>query len=131
MRKLKLFLMLLPMLAFIGCSVDSPEAVADKFIKALYTADFDGAKELCTAESKQAVDFVAAFASEKVEEMKNAKITVEQENVELAEGADSAVVKLIVHGSIDFEENEVVESKSEKITLVKVDNKWLVDYKLK
>jgi hypothetical protein len=131
MKKLKVFFMLLPLLAFMGCSADGPEVVAEDFIKAVYTADFDGAKKLCTEESRQAVDFVAAFASEKVDEMKKAKVTIEQESVEIAEDGNSAVVKLIVHGSIDMQDNEVVDSKTEKIDLVKVDKKWLVNYKLK
>jgi len=105
--------------------------VAEKFIKAVYTADFEGAKQYCTDETKQTIDFIAAFAAEKKDEMKKADVTIEQKSVVVAEDENSAEVTLIVHGSLDLDKGEVVDAKEEKLQVVKVDGKWLVDYKLK
>ena len=131
MRKFKVFLALLPLLVFVGCSAPSPEVVAEEFVKALYTADFEKAKTYCTEDSKQAVDFAAAFAAEIKEEMQKSIITIEQESLEIAEDGNSAVVKLIIHGAVDLDKTESADSKSEKINLIKSNDKWLVSYKLK
>lgn len=132
MRKSKKLFMLLPFLVLAACSGgNSPEGVAEKFNKALYTADFDGAKALCTNDSKQAVDFVAAFASQNVDQMKKADIKYEVTNVIIAEDENSADVEGVVLGSIDLQKNEVKDSVDSKMHLVKVDGKWLVEYRLK
>lgn len=132
MRKLKIIFALLPLLAFVACSGGgTPEVVAEKFLKAIYTADFEGAKQYCTDETKQTIDFIAAFASEKKEEMKKADVKIEQKSVVVAEDGNSAEVELIIHGSMDLDKGEIVDTKEEKVQVVKVDDKWLVDYKLK
>lgn len=132
MRKLRIIFALLPLLAFAACSGGGgPEVVAEKFIKAVYTADFEGAKQYCTDETKQTIDFIAAFAAQKKDEMKKADVTIEQKSVVVAEDKNSAEVTLIVHGSLDLDKGEVVDAKEEKLQVVKVDGKWLVDYKLK
>lgn len=132
MRKCQKVFMLLPVILMAACSGgNNPENVAEKFNKALYTADFDGAKALCTEDSKQAVDFIAAFASQNVEQMKKADIGYEVKNVIISEDGGSADVEGVVLGSIDLQKNEVKDSVDSKIHLVKVDDKWLVEYKLK
>lgn len=132
MRKLKIIFALLPLLAIAACSGEGgPEVVAEKFLKAVYTADFEGAKQYCTDETKQTIDFIAAFASEKKDEMKKADVKIEQKSVVIAEDGNSAEVEVIVHGALDIDKGEVIEQKEEKLQLVKVDDKWLVDYKLK
>lgn len=132
MRKLKIIFALLPLLAIAACSGGGgPEVVAEKFLKAVYTADFEGAKQYCTDETKQTIDFIAAFASEKKDEMKKADVKIEQKSVVIAEDGNSAEVEVIVHGALDIDKGEVIEQKEEKLQLVKVDDKWLVDYKLK
>jgi hypothetical protein len=131
MRKLKAFFMLMPVLVLAACSGGGPEAVAEKFVKAVYTADFLTAKEYCTEDTKQTIDFIAAFAAEKKEEMQKADIKIELKTITIAEDGNSADVELTVLGSLDLQKGEVVEAKEEKIHLVKVDDKWLVEYKLK
>ena len=132
MRKYQKVFMLLPVIMMAACSGgNSPEGVAEKFNKSLYTADFEGAKALCTEDSKQAVDFIAAFASQNVEQMKKADIGYEVKNVIISEDGSSADVESVVLGSIDLQKNEVKDSVDSKIHLVKVDDKWLVEYKLK
>ena len=132
MKRLRMLFLCLPLLAFAACSgVNNPEKVAEKFNKALHTADFEGAKALCTDQSKQAVDFVAAFASQKVDEMKKANIQFEVTNVTLAEDGNSAVVEAVVLGSVDLEKGGVKDSVDTKTNLVKIQDKWLVEFKLK
>ena len=132
MRKLKNIFLLLPFLALTACSGGGePEMVAEKFMKAVYTADFEAAKTLCTDETKQTIDFIAAFAAEKKDEMKKADVKIEQKSVVIAEDGNSAEVELIVRGSLDLDKGETIDEKEEKVKLVKVDDKWLVDYKLK
>lgn len=131
MRKLNLLFLLIPLMILTACSGNNPEAVAKKFNKAIYTADFQTAKSLCTDDSKQAVDFVAAFASQKADEMKKAQIKYEVSNVTIAEDGKSAIVKAIVLGTIDLENGEVKDSVDSKTHLVKVNDKWMVEFKLK
>jgi hypothetical protein len=58
------------------------------------------------------VDFVAAFASQKVDEMKKANIKFEVNNVTLAEDGNSAVVEAVVLGkSVDKKEVYIKISK--------------------
>ncbi len=132
MRRSRMLFLFLPLMVFAACSGgNEPEMVAEKFNKALYTADFDGAKALCTDQSKQAVDFVAAFASQKVDEMKKADVKYEVTNVKLAEDGNSATVEAVVLGSIDLEKGGVKDSVDSKTQLVKIQDKWLVEFKLK
>lgn len=132
MRKFKLVIVALPFFILSACTGgNNPEDVAEKFTKAIYTADFDGAKELCTNDTKQTIDFVAAFASEKREEMQKAEISIDQKKVDIAPDGNSADVDMVVHGSIDLEKGEVEDAKDEKVHLIKVDDKWQVEYKLK
>jgi hypothetical protein len=77
------------------------------------------------------VDFVAAFASQKVDEMKKANIKFKVTNVTLAEDENSAVVEAVVLGSIDLEKGGVKDSVDTKTNLVKIQDKWLVEFKLK
>lgn len=132
MRKLEMFMMLAMIAGFTACTnLNTPEAIAEKFNKALYKADFEGAKALCTTESRQAVDFVAAFASEKVDAMKKADIKYETTEVKVSEDGNSAVVKGKVMGALDLKSGEISDSTSTKIHLVKQQEKWLVEFKLK
>jgi hypothetical protein len=132
MNKLKLLFFVVPFVALAACSGgNKPEAVAEKFNKLIYTADFEGAKTLCTEESKKAIDFVAAFASEKKDEMKKADIKFVVKEVKIAEDGKSADVKGVVVGSIDLLNGEVKDSVNTKNHLIKSDNKWLVEFKAK
>lgn len=110
---------------------NTPESVAESFSKALYTADFEGAKVFCTEESKQAVDFIAAFATEKVAEMEKADIKFLAKEVKLSEDGNSATIEAVVTGAIDLKDGEVRDSTDTKLHMVKQDEKWLVDFKLK
>ena len=132
MKRLRMCFLFLPVLVLASCSGgNNPEKIAEKFNKAIYTADFESAKALCTDQSKQAVDFVAAFASQKVDEMKKANIQFEVTNVTLAEDGNSAVVEAVVLGSIDLEKGGVKDSVDTETNLVKIQDKWLVEFKLK
>ncbi len=132
MRKLKIIFALLPLLALAACSGgNGPEVTAEKFLKAVYTADFEGAKALCTEDTKQTIDLIAAFATEKVADMKKTSIKLEEKSVTLSEDGNSADVVFMTSGSLDLKNGEISEPKEDKVHLVKVDNKWLVENKLK
>ena len=132
MRKIKSFMVLAFVLVLASCSTNNkPEMVAGEFTKLLYTANFEDAKALCTEESKQAVDFVAAFATQKVAEMKKADIKFETTEVKVADDGKSADIKGIVKGAIDLKNGEVKDSTDTKLHMVKQNEKWLVDFKLK
>jgi len=132
MRKLRVMFLFVPVLIMVACSGgNTPEDVAEKFNKAVYSANFEGAKALCTEDSKQAVDFVAALVSENVEQMKKSDVKYEIQQVKISEDGKSADVEGIVLGSLDFETNQVKDSVGSKLHLIKVNDKWLVDYKLK
>lgn len=132
MKKIKLFSMMLLSILLASCSGgNDPGKVAEKFIVAIYTADFDGAKTLCTEDSKQTIDFIAAFASQKADEMKKSDVKFEVANVKIAEDGNSAEVTGVIKGSLDLESGSAIESKEEKVQLKKVDDKWLVENKLK
>jgi len=132
MRKSKTFLLFAVAILIAACSnSNTPESAAESFSKALYTADFEGAKTFCTEESKQAVDFIAAFATEKVTEMKKADIKFLAKEVNLSEDGNSATIKAVVTGAIDLKDGEVRDSTDTKLHMVKQDEKWLVDFRLK
>ncbi|MDD3320133.1 MAG: DUF4878 domain-containing protein [Paludibacter sp.] len=132
MRKLKAFMLFAIVLFIAACSSsNTPESVAESFSKALYTANFDGAKSYCTEDSKQAVDFVAAFATEKVADMKKADIKFLAKDVKLSEDGNSATIDAVIMGAIDLKDGEVQDSTNTKLHMVKQDEKWLVDFKLK
>lgn len=134
MKNIRNWILLLSVVLVSACSNNSnkgPEVVAKKFIEAIYTADFDKAKNLCTEDSKEVVNLLATLVSEKISVMKGSKVSYEITELNIAEDGLSATVKGNVLGSFDFNKDEIVESKEEKIKLVKVDEKWLVDYKLK
>ncbi len=132
MRKSKTFLLFAIAVLITACSgSNTPESVAESFSKALYTADFEGAKTYCTEESKQAVDFIAAFATEKVVEMKKADIKFLAKEVKLSEDGNSATIKAVVTGAIDLKDGEIRDSTDTKLHMVKQNEKWLVDFKLK
>ncbi len=131
MKKFKIIFTLLPLL-FGACSGgNGPEILAEKFLKAVYTADFENAKSLCTEDTKQTIDLIAAFTSGKIDEMKKSNIKIEKKDVTLSEDGNSADVIVVVSGSLDLQKGEVVNEKEEKVHLVKVDDKWLVENKLK
>ncbi len=131
MRKIQL-LFLLPLFLLAGCSGgNGPEGVAEDFTKALYTADFEGAKSMCTEDTKQAVDFVAAFVSNSVDKMKDTNIKFSVANVDMAEDGNSAVVEGYVNGAYDLNEDAVKDSVKTKVHLIKSGDKWLVEYKVK
>ena len=133
MRKLKFLFALLPLMLFTACSSagSGPEVVAEKFIKAVLSADFESAKALCTEETKPTIDLIVAFTAGKTDELKKSTIKIEKKDVTISEDGNSADVVLLVSGGYDLQKGKIMESEEEKVHLVKVDNKWLVENKLK
>lgn len=131
MRKFEFLFLFILFLILTACSGNNPESVAKKFNKAIYTADFQTAKSMCTDNTKQAVDFVAAFASQKTDEMKKADIRYKITETKIADDKKSADIKAIITGSVDLSTGDIRDTVISKTHLVKVDDKWLVEYKLK
>ena len=77
------------------------------------------------------VDFIAAMVQEKVPEMKKSDIKYKTKDVKLAEDGNSAEVEGIIMGSIDMNTGGVKDSVTTKLHMVKLQDKWLVQYKLK
>ena len=78
----------------------------------------------------QDIKFEKITASQ-LDEMKKANIQFEVTNVTLAEDGNSAVVEAVVLGSVDLEKGGVKDSVDTKTNLVKIQDKWLVEFKLK
>jgi hypothetical protein len=133
MKNLNLFFLAVVLFALGACSSNSnsPEAVAEKFNKAIYSADFNTAKTFCTDDSKLAVDLIASFTSEKAGEMKKANVKYETKSVTLSDDGNSADIEGIVFNAYDLQNDKIADSAETKVHLVKENDKWLVDYKLK
>lgn len=133
MKKITTFLLVSVLISLSSCGLKDkgPDAIAQKFVKAVYTADFEKAKTLSTDESKEVIDLVATLTSEKSSAMKKAKVTYEVLDVLFSEDGNTATVTGLVKNSLDLETGVPIESREEKIKLVKVENQWLVDYKIK
>jgi len=132
MKEMKLFILFTSLVWLAACSnSNTPEDVAGNFNIAIYKADFEGAKALCTKESKQAVDFIAAFTAERVTDMRKADVRYITQKVTVSEDGNSADVEGLILGAIDLQKGEVIDSTQTMLHLVKQQDKWLVDYKLK
>jgi len=132
MKKLKTFIFVSSLIGLGACSnSNSTEKVAERFNLALYKADFEGAKALCTKESKPAIDFMAAFMAEKTTEMEAADIRYKTIKLSVATDGNSAKVVGIIMGAVDLHKEEEIDTTTTRLHLVKQNNEWLVEYRLR
>lgn len=133
MKNIVSFLVIALLSGLFACSpgAKGPEKVAKDFMKSVYTADFVKAKSLCTEESKQTIDLIATLTSDKTDKMKQSKVDYEIQNVIFSEDGNSATVTGLLKNSLDLQKGEIVDSKEEQLKLVKVNDQWLVEYKIK
>nr|WP_314560919.1 DUF4878 domain-containing protein [uncultured Capnocytophaga sp.] len=113
MKKLFLSLFLLGSLFLVSCSGNSPKAVAEKFMKAIYDYDFKEAQKYCdqpTAQMLSALEGFSKAVPEKEKKVKKFTITKEEIN------GDTAKVYFKTEG----------EEKEDTVDLKKIDGKWLV-----
>lgn len=109
------FIALFLSLSLISCSSNSPKVVAEKFLLSVARADLDEAKKLCDSNTRELLDqanYLTMVPDSVKAEGRNLKITI----VDVKETGDKAVV---TYKTSKLEENQI-------ITLVKVDEKWLV-----
>lgn len=108
-----------------GCtSSNSPQTVAEEFYKALYSANFQKAKSLCTSRTKEGIDMISSMMKEKdIEEMKTAKVKFHAINCEIEDKDNTARVTIKI-----IEEDKEYE---QKIHLKKENGQWLVAFKIK
>ena len=110
-----------------ACSSNNPESVAVDFAKALYTGDTMKAKELCTHESSQYIDFMMSMVSASIDDMKETKPEVKVLSSDVDENANNAHVEIEVSNFYDVRDKVVSdESITEKIDLTKIDDEWKV-----
>ena len=95
-----------------GSSKNTPEAVTKQFLEAIGEGDFETAKSLCT---KETAEFVAMFESF-AEEHDFSENETNIESVECTEEGDKANCIYCCND----------QGNEDKLTLAKVDGKWLV-----
>jgi hypothetical protein len=123
-KVVSLLLVVVAIVAFNSCKKsDTPEAVAEKYLKAMETLKFDDAKALATEESKGTIDMMAQLATMGGEEAKKAaaeaKIEIKEMKCETKEDVSDCTCKV----------NNGKEEKAVPVHLVKKDGKWLVEQK--
>lgn len=116
-----------------GCSEsNTPEAIAQSFSKALYSADFNKAKSLCTLETQEGIGFIAELCKDKVNEMKKSGVKAEVSNCKMDESGEKATVYLNVTNAFNLKTGEVdTQIQEQKVKLIKQDGKWQVVFKVK
>ena len=110
-----IFVALYLSISFASCSSNSPKVVAEKFLLSVARADLDEAKKLCDSNTRELLDqanYLTMVPDSVKEEGRKLKITI----VDVKENGDKAVV---TYKTSKLDENQI-------ITLVKVNNKWLV-----
>lgn len=107
---------------FLGCGsdTDSPEGVAVAFTEAVANFDFEEAGEYATDESRTAMEFLDSIYSELSEE------ELEQELANVPE--TPSVVGSEIDGDRAIVTLEDEEGVQETMNLVRVDEKWLVEF---
>jgi len=113
MKKLfNLVVVLLAVLAFNACGdKNAPEAVAEKYLQHIAKKQWEEAKKLGTESTHQMVDMLSSFGDDA--EVK--ELTVTDMKCEVNDDAASCTFKS--------------NGEEDKLDLVKVDGKWLVDQK--
>lgn len=111
---LKLVVIVVAIIAFNACKdANTPEAVVEKYFKALEKQDWDAAKKLSTKESHETIDFWKSYSAMAGED---------------AEKGEKKVTD--IKCEIDGEKCECtfkMNGDDDKIKLVQKDGKWLVD----
>ena len=130
MKQINLFLSICLILVFlVGCSSNSPESVAEDFTQALYVGDAEKAKQYCTPETREGLDFMAKFfGSEDFKEDRPTRVSVKAAKCELSEDETEATVYLSVTYTSPKDGKKEGQTK---VNLVKYDGTWMVRFKAK
>ena len=136
MKNVNQLFLLLFIIVVASCS-QTPQKQAEKaavnFSKAMYSLDFDEAKKYCTPDAFKILSFIASNVKEEdIKMMKDAgdvEVTVIESLVN--PGDSTATVNLKISNYIQLNmmsgKSFIEKEKEEKVDLVKVDDKWLVD----
>jgi hypothetical protein len=123
-KVVSLLLVVVAVVAFNSCKKsDSPEAIAEKYVKAIETQKFDEAKALVTEDSKATIEMMQSMVAMGGEEAKkaaaDAKVEIKDMKCDTKGDASDCTCKV----------NNGKEDKEQKLHLVKKDGKWLVEQK--
>ena len=125
-------LMGLMLLLGMSCSSNTPESVAKEFAECIYTADYENAKKLCTAESVDAVGLIQGISSKYVDEIKKSSPDVKVVSCEVDEEKETAKVKVEIKNAFDLNEKAVnPDAETETYKMKKVDGEWRVQVSVK
>lgn len=117
-RNLLFAISVLAVLAGTGCSPEKPEAVAKKFIGAVYHFHFEAARTVSTEETRKVIGILEEFSKDIPDSTRKQaqKITVEVDGVE--EQGNTAIVKYHLSSN----------PAAKTVKLVRDGSKWLVNY---
>jgi len=123
MKKIIFNLFLLASLStVISCSSNSPESVAKIFLEKMHKADFEGAKEYATTDTKSMLTMMESFgAKDKILDESKEKGSLSINVVDTQIDEDKAVCKV----ELKYSDEDKVEEQTLK--LIKKDDKWLVN----
>nr|WP_321378179.1 hypothetical protein [uncultured Bacteroides sp.] len=136
MKKVKQFILLILISFVSACSQtpqDKAEDAAVRFSKAMYSLNFDEAKEFCTPDAEKILVFIASNTNdEDLNTLKNAgdvKVSVIESTV--YPGDSTATVNLKISNYLQLNmmggKPTIEKEKEEKVDLVRINDKWLVD----
>jgi len=123
MKKLFFNLFLLASLGtLVSCSSNSPENVAKNFLKKMHKADFEGAKEYATTDTKSMLTMMESFgAKDKILDESKEKGSLSINVVDTQIDGDKAVCKV----ELKYADSDEIDKQTLK--LIKKDDKWLVN----
>lgn len=105
-------------IALVGCSSNSPKAVADKFLTSFYHMEYDKAREVSTEEAKELVNLMEQFALQQPDSVKQNAKKINVDIIDVKEEGDKATVTYSVS----------TEPGEQTLKLVKQNGQWLVSH---
>jgi len=136
MKKNSLFFLLPLLILLVACS-STPQSEAEKtavnFSKAMYSLKLDEAKKYCAPDASRILSFVASNIKKEdlklLKEAGEADISVIDSSID--PGDSTATVNLKISNYIQLNlmtgKATIEKEKEEKVDLIKVKDKWLVD----
>lgn len=136
MKNVNRFFLFFIVFLIVACShtpLGQAEKTAVDFSKAIYTLKLDEAKKYCTPNGAKLIEFIASnLKEEDIDVLKDAgdvKISVIGSTVD--PGDSTATVNLKISNYLQINlmggKSTIEKEKEEKVDLVKVGDKWLVD----
>lgn len=138
MKKVNQLILLFIIFFTAACSEtpqDQAEEVALNFSKAMYTLNFDEAKSFCTPDAENILIFIASNVNDEdlntVKKAGDVDVSVSVIESTVYPGDTTATVNLKISNYVQLNmmggKSSIEKEKEEKVDLVKVGDKWLVD----